>query len=284
MDRVKGQNLIEFLLILVLVAIGGIFALTMLGGNVMELFSKSAEKQADFDPFNAQNEVAIASPPGSTGGSQGTGEDSLYTVVSSEVIDGYPVDRNSDGSMTLNLGSQTVNISADVLALNDAVFETSGASGDTLVSTIAYMVEQYQDEYPEGVPVELFYGTGERIWNEGDATYTGNAMANSVTVKVGNKIVLFQNDQETIGAAGVSGVFRLEGEVSQDNVFSGSLTGNIDTGFYGNGDFTADYTGRLSSSGGMVMDGDLDNCSVDGTPYSWTYDWDFDFPYNFDLS
>lgn len=280
MDRTKGQNLVEFLIILVVVSIAGIFGLTMLGGNVFAMFSDSAEKQKNFDPFNVKNEVANASP--STGGEYEGSHSS--EIVGTEDVDGYSVDRHADGSISLTVGSQTVNVSADALYLNDAVFTTTGASGGTLIGTIAYLIEQNAEEYPEGVPLELFFGTGERTWNEGDATYTSNAMANSVTVRVGNQIVVFQNDQEKLGAAGVAGVFRLEGQVSPGNVFSGNLTGNIDTGYWGNGSFSADYVGSLSATGGMVMDGDLDNCTVDGTPYDWTYDWNFDFPYNFDLS
>ncbi|MGD9581517.1 MAG: Flp family type IVb pilin [Vampirovibrionia bacterium] len=278
MERNKGQNLIEFLLIVALVAIGGIFALTMLGGNAYNLFANSAEKQKNFDPFDVKNSAAneIAS---NNGGS------STVTVVSSEVIDGYNVDRNSDGSMTINYGSQTVNLSAEVLSLNDAVFETSGASGDTLVATIGYLIDKYSEEYPDDVPLELFYGTGIRSWNEGYAVYSGDAAANSITVKVGNNIVMFQNDQDNEGASGVAGVFRLEGQVMPGNEFVGTLSGSINTGYWGNGDFVADYRGTLSNTSGVMdLDGDLNNCSVDGVSQTWTYDWNFNFPYNFNLS
>src|SRR3989339_340762 len=129
MDRIKGQNLVEFLIILVVVSIAGIFGLTMLGGNVFAMFSDSAEKQKNFDPFNVKNEVANASSP-TEGGTEG---DPSSEIVGIEDIDGYSVDRHADGSLSLTVGTQTVNISAEALELNDAVFTTTGASGGTLV-------------------------------------------------------------------------------------------------------------------------------------------------------
>jgi len=196
------------LLIVALVAIAGIFALSMLGGNINEMFTKSVDKQASFDPFNVKGEVASS-------------ETETVTVVSSEVIDGYPVDKNSDGSITLTVGSQAVNITAELLDLNDTVFETTGSSGDTLISTIAYMIEQNEAEYPDGVPIEISFGEGIRYDNTfPPVSYEGNATANTVAVTAGDNVVLYQKDQTCSGDCSFIGVYRIEGTIGAGNSFN----------------------------------------------------------------
>ncbi|MGD9581516.1 MAG: Flp family type IVb pilin, partial [Vampirovibrionia bacterium] len=143
MVRSRGQNLIEFLLIVALVAIGGIFALTSLGGNVHNLLSGSAAKQAGFDPFNVKNQSVESASGGSS-----------VTVVSSQVIDGYSVDINSDGSVSFAVKGQTVNLPAEDLQLLDTVFETSGSEGIELIKAIAKLIEENKVDGGPDIPIE----------------------------------------------------------------------------------------------------------------------------------
>lgn len=275
MRRVQGQNLIEFLIIVAVVAVGGIFALTMLGGNINEMFAKSTEKQANFDPFDAKNQTTEEStsttPSSSTNPTEPEPE---YTVVSSEVVDGYNVDRNSDGSVSLSVGSQTVNISAEMLELNDTVFETSGASGGTLISAIAYMIEQNESEYPESeVPVQISYGQGVRDsfgHNVIDATYEGSASANTVAVSVGDNVVIYQKDQSCEGSCSYSGIYRIEGTIAPNKSFSTNkvtttINGVDHTGTY-SADTTTDASGATSFNGIFNFD--------TGVQYNWNIDFD----------
>ncbi len=48
----KGQNLVEHNLIFVCVAVLGILALTLFGGNVKTMFTKTNEKAKEYKPFD----------------------------------------------------------------------------------------------------------------------------------------------------------------------------------------------------------------------------------------
>ena len=49
--RNKGQNLMEFLIILGLVVLAGLLTLTLFGNNIKEMFSKSHKEYNKFEPF-----------------------------------------------------------------------------------------------------------------------------------------------------------------------------------------------------------------------------------------
>lgn len=52
MNRIKGQNLVEFAIIFGIIVIIGVIALTLLGKQVNQLFVNSTDKAKKFEPFN----------------------------------------------------------------------------------------------------------------------------------------------------------------------------------------------------------------------------------------
>jgi Flp pilus assembly pilin Flp len=180
----SGQNLIEVLIILGLVSVAAIFALTIFGGEINTMFSKSHDNVKDFDPFNAKDTVAsVPSPPASV-------------PVSSETIHGYSVDFYSDGSASFNVSGQDVYLDNEIIDKMDVVMETTGASSvERLIKEIGYMIEEHKTEYePNNVPVEVIYGSGDRVMFE--EAFLGEAVVNSVAITVGDHMVILQNDQE----------------------------------------------------------------------------------------
>ncbi|MGD9580710.1 MAG: Flp family type IVb pilin [Vampirovibrionia bacterium] len=226
----KGQNLIEFGLIIALIILGGVFALTMLGGNVYNLFANSAEKQENFDPFNVKNNVTTNNNSSSTSNSED------YEIVETKVIGNYSVDMLADGSALLNVSGKNVVISANSLKSIDTVMKTTGAEGE-LIDIVGYMLETHAEEYPDtDVPMEITFGNGTRYTDAvGDGTYYNSficdASINTVSVKVGDHLVILSNDQDVVINDGVPnetmemGVNRIEGTIRPDGVsFDGKIT------------------------------------------------------------
>lgn len=263
--RDQGQNLIEFLLILSLVVIGGILAFTLLGGNVDTLFSKIN----NVDPFNTnsqtnqQEETNNSIPPPNP-------------VVSTETIAGYPVDIHEDGSASFKVGTQPVSIPKSALDLQNTVFQTTGSSGMTdLVKEVAYMIQSNSSTYPEGnVPVTISYGTGYRSWVEGSSTYTGVAEVNTTFIKVGSDMVIIQQDQKCTGTCSYTGRYRIEGHIAIDNTFDGTVTSNVNTYGSTHGTFTATID---QSSGLKVSNSKYNHYDNYYTTTPASYNWNIDF-------
>lgn len=278
----RGQNLIEFLLILSLVVVGSIFAFSALGGNLDTMFSKVN----NFDPFNANAQNQGSSPNNNQAPSNST----PYTspVAYTETISGYPVDMHADGSASFIVGEKSVTLPKNALDLQNAVFQTTGSSGMTdLVKDIAYLVQSKAADYPDGdVPVTLAYGTGKRSWNEGNAIYEGNAVANTITLRVGDSIMIYQYDQTGSGLNNFAGTFKIEGTVTPGNQIIGTSAAKLNSPLFTNANFTADFKANLSGPSAFVVNGILNNCKLEGSSVPYTYNWNMDYSnpnYSFEI-
>ncbi|MGD9580709.1 MAG: Flp family type IVb pilin [Vampirovibrionia bacterium] len=240
----KGQNLIEFVIIIALVVIGGIFALTMLGGNVHEMFSKSVDKTSKFDPFGAAETAGSAADPATTTSEPATStEPSTTTVASTLNIDGVNVNINADGSADFVIEGQTVSLSSDIMNSLDQVSMSTGSHGGEIttevVKAIAKLIEEHKDEYPDGdVPINMAFGAGTREQTDyadsTGGTYKGAASvsSNSITLSIGSDITIIQKDQS------YEGMTTTDGAIS---VIEGSLAD-----IYGDGNTY--YRGKITSS------------------------------------
>lgn len=134
----KGQNLIEFLLILAVVAIASIFAFTLLGGNIDTLFNKISglytsslnnNQNAATNDSSGQNNLSGLNQlvPGSLGGTTSN-----------------PVSQCDNGACTIDYGEFLLN---GVPENFGELVQTTGASGGTesllsLINQIADQLEQ----------------------------------------------------------------------------------------------------------------------------------------------
>lgn len=123
----KGQNLMEFLLIVALVVIVCIIALTALGGNVFTSFFNTSTKVKGFQPFGKESTVETKVTPGSLGGT--------YTSPQQQTI---------DGSTDIDFGSYVL---AGIPADFSNFVEVSGTSGGT--DLFAGLLEQLADQLEE---------------------------------------------------------------------------------------------------------------------------------------
>jgi Flp pilus assembly pilin Flp len=133
-EQYCGQNIVELVIILGLVAVVGITALMLLGGNVKSIFTGASEKTAEYKPFEWKAKPAstntstvlnvyddaIAAEPGELGG---TPEN--------------PVKQCNDDSCSIDFG--TISLSGIPKDFNK-VIEASGASGET--SVISSLLDQ----------------------------------------------------------------------------------------------------------------------------------------------
>ena len=119
-----NQNMIEFFIILGVVAAGAILVLTVLGGNIHGLFGTSHSKVQKFEPFGA----AMGNP------TSGIDPDYWNPPVpdSQGDVDGIPVNFNADGSASFEINHQTVTIPASAMADLNTVFGASGGGASVV--------------------------------------------------------------------------------------------------------------------------------------------------------
>jgi Flp pilus assembly pilin Flp len=270
----SGQNLIEVLIILGLVSVAAIFALTIFGGEINTMFSKSHDNVKGFDPFNTKGTVAAAPAPTPPAVPATPASPASVVTYGSYDVNLYP-----DGSASFVVEGQDVMLPAALVNLQDTVFETTGAASlQKLVPEIAYMVESNKAAYPSSnVPINIMYGDGQRIDAGYSSTYEGTAVANAVVIQVGNDIVILQNDQNcttsSYNGCSYEGQYKIEGTLGPGNYFSGYVsTDGVPYSPHGNISGTIDQSG-----GGFEINNanfQLESSAAYGTT---TYYWDLDF-------
>lgn len=224
----KGQSIIEFAIITAVIALGGIFAFTMLGGNIHEMFSSSVEKQKNFDPFDAKNQTTKTTTSDKDDGSK--------EIVETKIIGDYSVDMLADGSAVMNVDGKTITLSAASFDSMNTIMQTSGSEG-SLIDIVGYMLKTHAAEYPDSeVPIEISFGDGKRFTDPvGDGTYYNSfistASVNTVSVKVKDHLIILSNDHDVNITDGVDnetqemGVNRIEGTIKPDGItFDATVT------------------------------------------------------------
>lgn len=282
----KGQNLVEFVIIVAVVIIGGIMVLTLLGGNVNALFTKSVNKTAEFKPFGVETDGGPADPknPPTTG--------SVATEPTTITINGNDVILNPDGSASFTVGSQQVDIPSEAMANLNEVFMSTGSEGDQLTTevlkAISTLIKEHKDEYPDGdVPINMSFGSGSRDQSDitgigGGGNYQGDASfsSNSITLSVGNDVTLIQKDQYHADATTTDGVVHvIKGSIA--DIYNDGKTyfqGQISSTMPGmNGQTYTSFIPVTSATGNI-------NGSIGGAPDGITGSWGFNFGgENYDL-
>lgn len=197
--KTKGQNLIEFLIIIGIISVGAILVLTVLGGNVTGLFSTSNEKVKEYKPFGAGTASNPDSPPMPSG---------------PITVDGVDVNFNPDGSASFNVNGRDITLTSDVMANLNDVFSTSGADGltDYVMAAIKDIANATD---PADGPVEISFGEGTRTDKNNVNYWKGDTSSyNIVAIKAGDKITVIQNDKESSAATGEMGVYQIEGTMT----------------------------------------------------------------------
>jgi len=149
MNKNRGQNTIEFIIILSLVVVVGILTVTVLGGNVKTMFEMTNDKAKEYKPFD------FGGAPSATN-----------TSVGSDVI------FNDDGSASFSVGGQDLTISSETLTNFNDVFQTSGARGLTpeVMAAMQKLIADNQGDYAGDVPIEMAFGDSVR--REKDDAFT----------------------------------------------------------------------------------------------------------------
>lgn len=269
----KGQNIIEFVIILALVIIGAILFLTLLGGNVTSMFSKSNEEVSNYKPFDWK------APNNTTAQNNNSSP-----VVSTENIDGQQVSFHQDGSVSFIAGNQNVSLSKNIVDLQNTVTEATGASGvKDLIDIVGYMIEKHQGDFPnQDVPVEVRFGKGFRKDAGGGNLYIGDASVNITTVMVGSHFMILQNDQTGPEKSEYLGKYTIEGDTGNNSSFSVNRLDGDKSQASSLSNATIDNTnGKLliNSNWNTTKGAGSDVTLTDGTTYHVDdHSWVFDFP------
>lgn len=271
--RNTGQNIIEFAIIIAIVALGSIFALTILGGNINTMFSKSNDAVKEYKPFgngpiaSAGEETTTTIPESTSGPSESVN------------IKGTDVTYNSDGSASFTVGSQNIAMSSDIMNSLNTVFETSGSEGITseVMSAIQALITEHEDEYPAGdMPLEISIGKGARTEiddGEKESQYGGDAEANMTFLSVGDHMIVIQNDkfyrdEDDAKAKECTkdqcGVYILDGTVKD-----GKFHATIDGPSFNGDKITMDYKNNILNGNFNYEDGDKDDDEY--------WNWNFNF-------
>lgn len=190
----KGQEIAEFAIITLVVAVVVIGSLFIFSDNIRVFFEnnpaieKARQPVPTFDLMEPVSSADVYTPPPG--------------LTDIEIVE------NTDGSIQFKYQGQDVVISNDLLANLDEVFMTSGASGvnNDVVEAIAYLINEHKAEYePHEVPIKMGFGKGTRAQGESykpnelqGQTYQGFAEANTVSIAVGNHLMVVQKDQGSI--------------------------------------------------------------------------------------
>ena len=271
--KLKGQEAIEFTLITVLVFFGALTVVLVFGGKIADFFQKDSSVITS-STANV-NTIEASSPQKFQPDYETHAENNIPT----QSVGGYEVAMYPDGSAEIYVGEQQILLPSQAIDLSNIVFETSGSGGlEKVIADIVDLVSSAQAASPgTDIPLEIYFGTGQRSWNEGSAIYESNAEANLITLKVDDRIIVYQNDQTSSGLDGVKGIFKLDGNINASNQFVGKISGkNVGTtcpDTY----ITADYKADLDTSNGIKMNGYANNYYTDDMAQSWTYTWNLDF-------
>lgn len=203
----RGQNLIEFLIIIAVVVVGGILVLTLLGGNINTMFNKTTTHVEKFDPFNSKGVV--------------------QTVTGTSTVNGVPVETMSDGSAVIEYNGQKVTISPDVLNNLNTVLETSGADGVSveIMKAIQQMIDDNKAAFdPADVPIEFLFGNSSRKETSATDPYDGGASINQVVLKVGSDTKIIVKDHTAGSDPALSGTYIIDGNFTGTNFVNDTMT------------------------------------------------------------
>lgn len=206
----NGQSLIEFVVIIAVVVLGGIMVLTLLGDNINTMFFKSEQKVASFQPFgdpstssSTTTSTSTTTTPSTTTSSTTTPSTTTTTTPSTATmtVNGVDVNVNTDGSASFNYSGQDILLSSTMMDNLNIVSESTGADGITVevMSAIQKLIDDHKAEYaPADVPVELTFGKGTR---SAGGEYLGDVTYNQVQASVSGHKIFIQNDQDISGGA-----------------------------------------------------------------------------------
>lgn len=255
MRRVRGQEMVEFVIIFALIAISGVIVLTMLGNNIKDMFGLSHDKYTKFKPFgDYQNATLPVQTPPVQNPTKLPAEAPKSTVD----VNGISVNVYNDGSMGFTSNGQQVYLDKTTIDNINISMETAGSNGgEKIIAMIDEMITSHKAEYPDTeVPLNMYFGLGNRTGPKDEMTY-GNASMNLVMVQVGQDFQIMQKDQTGTDVANNSPQreFNIRGNTQNSNAtFKGSkpdnfseLTG-INTLQSSNGKFYV--IGASSDSGG----------------------------------
>lgn len=278
----RGQEAIEFILITSLVFFGALFTVFIFGNKIAALFGDKSSVIATSNLGSSiiTSDKAIKYPPDYI---KEVDEEPLI-AASKEQIGSHEVYMADNGSAYFSIGKQSVTLSSDIVNLQNTMMQTSGSSGlETIVDEIAYMIETHKDEFNGDVPVEISYGVGNR-WSD-DAHFKGTAEVNTVSVKVGNHVVVLQNDQTCKYAEGgvakgacctthenATGLYRLEGNINNGQ-YTAKVTSDSISKVSGN------YTADVDTSNGFNLNNATFNAGsiANYSKYQTTFHWDINF-------
>lgn len=132
MRRICGQNIIEFIIIVAVVVLGSIMALTLLGGNISEMFGRSSAEVDKFKPFGGDN-------PDSNSPQLPTSQSSSEMTLPS----GTKMTQNPDGTFNLDIdGILIQNIPTNYYD----TLQATGGSGGTML--LADLITQMANNLP----------------------------------------------------------------------------------------------------------------------------------------
>lgn len=267
----KGQEAIEFILICTLVFFGGLFAIMTFGSKMASFFA------TDSSVAQAANKKANVISASTTPDFKTT----LTTKVDDEertTIDSYEALKNADGSISVVINGQTINLEPSDLNLVDTVFETTGSSGTELINAIAKMIEEYKVAGGPDIPIEISFGTGSRTGSDGvnSSTYEGTASVNTIVVKSNDNITVIQKDQTCVNAKGTSclfqGTYTIQGKIGSDGSFNTtSVKASIDEGSLAGQTLNGSYNATAKTSSGLSLSGtyNIFYSNLTTPPYQW---------------
>lgn len=180
-----GQNAMEFAIICVLVTLVAVASIALFGKNMKTFFDNNpavAKANAESNIIEANNHQ--------------------NSYVKPVIVNDVEVYFNADGSASMTLENQDINLSSEIIENLDIVFETSGSHGmglnDTVIEALGQLILEHQDEFPNGdVPFESSFARTKR--DQSGTTFAGSANVNSVQLKVGDHYKIINNDQECSG-------------------------------------------------------------------------------------
>ncbi|MEW5819180.1 MAG: hypothetical protein AB1782_03230 [Cyanobacteriota bacterium] len=275
MVKNSGSSITQYSIVIGIAIILIAIAFSGLGQNLVRIFTGYSDKYESISEIASSNLSQLSSLVNSGTDNNTTPETSAGSSPQTINANGTEVTINADGSASFKVSGQGISLSREILELQDIAMETSGSAGSVdLVTEIAYMIEKYKDEYPQDVPVDIFFGNGVRLDMNSTSVYTGLAEVNNVAVKVGDHIVVLNNDQTCNNTAcNYQGNYRLEGDIDTNNNFQANVTSNLknsaDT-------VTGNYTATVDLSNGLIFTGaskllsSTDNTTAD-------YNWDLNF-------
>lgn len=239
----SGQEATEFVLISILVFFSALMVVFIFGGKITDFFTKNSSAvkvtQSNLKTVDPNVDKKYNTPSDPYDGPTHT------TLSNKNDYSNLNVTMNDDGSASVVAGGQTVTLSSEIQNLADQISsssaQTTGSSGKLeVMSEIAKMIETYKSDYPEEkVPVQLSFASSQVKYtvlddNEDEddkkrtteATLEGQAAASTVTVMVGNHIVILQNDKcetDDLTCKNFQTSRRIEGTFSDDGELSGTV-------------------------------------------------------------